>query len=115
MERGRRGVQAPLTLVELDEKWLTKNSIFCNILLTLFSEASNERITLMVGRATANGCMIEHLAFRVISTDSRTRVYALLVFASFVERTIRADNTFRMTCRRSANVTDATGTNSVAV
>lgn len=69
----------------------------------------------MVGRATANGCMIEHLAFRVISAYSRTRVYALLVFASFVERTIGADNTFRMTCRRSADVTDATGTNSVAV
>lgn len=74
--------------------------MFRKILLTLFSEASNEGVSLVVGRATADGSVIENLTLRVVCTSTRTRVYALLIFASFVERTIGANDTFGVTCRR---------------
>lgn len=102
MERECKGVRVLLKLVGLMGKRFNNHFFECfsKILLTLFSEASNEGVALVVGRATADRRVIENLTLRVVCAGTRARVYALLIFASFVERTIGANDTFGVACRR---------------
>lgn len=85
------------------------------ICLTLFSVTSHEGISLKVGGTTANGRVIEDLALCIVGTGTRAGIYALLIFASFIKRTIRANNTFGVAARWRSNVAYATRTDGVTI
>lgn len=67
--------------------------------LTLFDEASDKRVAGEAGRTTTNRAVIYHVAVSVYAASSRTRIFAFLVNAGSVLRTVGAYHAFRSACR----------------
>lgn len=66
--------------------------------------AAREWITGVISRTNTDSIMIHHTAVSVEATSARTRIDALLIDASLLQRTIRYTHTFGTTVRWNAKV-----------
>lgn len=84
------------------------------LFLTLFLPAGDERVADVTGRAAAHGVVIDNPASSVCSAGTGARIRAPLIYARFVQRTFRADQTFGSAVRGSSDIFLATGANGTA-
>ncbi len=77
---------------------------FVNPKSLTFFDATNKRIPRKSGGAAAYRIMVNDLAPSIQTASARTRVRALLLYAGFVLRTLRADHALWATSRRSADI-----------
>lgn len=81
-----------------------------NGILTCGHQATaGEGIAGVIARASANRCMIDHIAERIRSTRSWTRVPTLFPDASLITGAVRVNGTLRSTIRGRTNVIAQTG------
>lgn len=59
--------------------------------------ATNEGVSLITEQTSARWNVVDYWAFCVLSASSRTWIYALLSYTSFISRTIVVEDTFRST------------------
>lgn len=72
--------------------------------LTWLAIASREGIASESFHTIANGAMIIHPTFRILTANIRTWIDAFLIVTRFVVGTFRADNTFWTTARWAPNI-----------
>lgn len=84
-------------------------------ILTIFFEASYERISDEIWKAATDWTMVNNLTFCVNATSSRARIYTLLIFTSFALNTVGANNTFWSTSRWTSNIGYNARTNCVTI
>jgi len=80
-----------------------------------FPGALRKRIADVLTGTAADGIVIENLAVSIQTAQTRARIAALLINASQVSRTFRADETLWTTMRRSALIARTAGTNCTIV
>lgn len=90
------------TCIRSTRTWIAGIQLI-QLLYALFN-ALHERIAFHTFGTGTAGSVREHTTQSRLSTQSRTRIAALLIDASLLGRTFRAGHTFRSTIRRNSNV-----------
>lgn len=75
----------------------------------------NKRIASIPRLASAHWIMIENTTIGIYAACAQTRIETTLVGTSSIQHTIRANNTFWVTGRRTANVAGNTRTNCLTI
>lgn len=76
---------------------------------------SDERVTRIARRTTANGVVIDHFTPCADATRPDAWIPAFLIVASFVSSTVRIDDALRPTGRRHSSVAGQAGADGLSV